>query len=208
MLDAMLALLQTLQQLQCRELHHQLEDVVQGLSEKLLLFAVSDRRGLFAHCKHSVVGSLKHMQLIGDTYTQRLTGAIHTFCNTEMTADWPGNVCKTASIPDTAVLLLAEVVTGKAWLDSALKRRLTSFLQLQFSDTESQLSDLWVYMSEALQVFLCTILCCDTPLQAELPPLRGSCAESTSNDDGLLHMEGLFFVRNLLWDYSTPVKGA
>lgn len=87
-------------------------------------------------------------------YTHRLTEAIHAFCEAEMTKNWTENVCKSATVTDTAVLLLIELVTGRAWLAPALRRRLTSFLQLQASDKESKLTDLWIYMSEALQVKL------------------------------------------------------
>ena len=193
LLDAVLALLRTSQQLRCRELHHQLEDVFEGLSKQLLLHSASDGRNSFAPCKRSVVGSLNVIQRIGDTNTQRLSGAVHAFCDTDMTADWPGNVCKSVSTTDTVVLLLTELVTGKPWLAAALRRRLMSFLQLQVSDTESRLSDLWVYMSEALQVFLRTLLL-NSPRGRAVPSPGGGPCSGMSSIDRLLHLGSVSFV--------------
>lgn len=161
-LDAVCNLLRTLQQLQCNELHHQLQDVFDSLGKNMLLFpadGMGTNKGSssFAKNKQRVIASMERVQRLGNMHTHRLTELIHAFCETEMTTQWPGNVCKSVATTDVPVVLLIEIVTGKAWLAPALRQRLTSCLQLQASRTESQLSDLWTYMSEALQVHSRTV---------------------------------------------------
>ena len=60
------------------------------------------------------------------------------------------------SSADRAVLLFVELIAGKPWLEPAFRHKLTSSLQTQVTDSESQLTYLWTYLAEALQVQLLT----------------------------------------------------
>ena len=155
MLEPILSLLCTLQQLPCGALNQHLQDIFKFLSERVLFLTATDgQTAALSSCKLTVFRQLLTLQKLGDKHTQKLTATFRAFNDSLVSSSHPNNWCKSLNTADRVVLLFVELITGKPWLEPAFRHKLTSSLQTQATDSETHLANLWMYLAEALQVHL------------------------------------------------------